>query len=344
MPHRSDGKVVVYAPFSRDAESIIRVLAPHGIESEPVNTLAALVARLGDDVGTVLMSEEALSQPNWRSLVDVINAQPSWSSYPFIVLVSQKRFSNPETIYGVLPTEITNVIVLERPMGSATLISAVRWALSGRRRQFVTRDHLQKLEDNARHQALMTRELAHRVKNTIAMLQSIVTQTLRPRPEVDDLRVVIVERFAALSRAHDLLLGTDFAAADFRDLVNRSVGVHGGHIVIDGPGIDLSPQASLSFALVLHELGTNAIKYGSLRTSHGRVDVRWNVVDDVFRFGWKELDGRPVEPPSRSGFGVRLIKSTLEGLGDLRLSYERTGFELAFEASLDRLRHGVPEA
>jgi two-component sensor histidine kinase len=343
MPQRSDGTVVVYAPFSRDSESIVGLLAPHKVSTHPVGSLSALVDRLADDVGAVVMSEEALVQPSWRSLADAINAQPNWSSYPFILLVGQKRFGNPETVYKVLPSELTNLIILERPMGSATLLSAVRWALAGRRRQFMTRDHLLKLEENARQQAVLTRELAHRVKNTIAVLQSIVTQTMRPRADVDDLRETILARFAALARAHDLLLGTDFAAADFGELVRRSLEAHGDRFVASGPSIDLSPQASLSFALVLHELGTNAAKYGSLRLPKGMVDVSWDVNGDTFEFQWQERGSSAVQTPTRSGFGSRLIRSTLEGLGTLKLSYEPGGFQLALSAELDRLRHGVPD-
>jgi two-component sensor histidine kinase len=343
MPRRSDGTVVVYAPFSRDSESIVGLLAPHKVSTHTVGSLAALVDRLGEDVGAVLMSEEALVQPNWRRLADAINEQPSWSSYPFILLVGQKRFGNPETIYNVLPAEMTNVIILERPMGSATLLSAVRWALAGRRRQLLSRDHLQRLEESARQQAVLIRELAHRVKNTIAVLQSIVTQTLKARSDVDDLRETILARFAALARAHDLLLGTDFAAADFGELVRRSLEVYGDRFIASGPPIDLSPQASLSFALVLHELGKNAAKYGSLRSHRGLVDVSWNVSGKTFAFQWQERGVPGVKRPTRSGFGSRLIRSTLEGLGTVNLSYEPPGFHLSLSADLDRLRYGVPD-
>lgn len=343
MPHRHDGTVVIYAPHSRDSESIIRVLSPHGVRTEQVGSLQALVDRLGEDIGAVVMSEEALAQLNWRSLADAINDQPNWSSYPFILLVGQKRFAKPETVHGVLPTELTNLIILERPMGSTTLLSAVRWALAGRRRQFLTRDHLQKLEENARQQAVLTRELAHRVKNTIAVLQSIVTQTMKPRADVDDLRETILARFAALARAHDLLLGTDFAAADFGELVKRSVEAHGDRFVVSGPSIDLSPQASLSFALVLHELSTNAAKYGSLRSPKGRVEISWGVAGGRFSFHWREESDRAIRPPMKSGFGSRLIRSTLEGLGTLETSYDPLGFQLHLSADLERLRHGIPD-
>jgi two-component sensor histidine kinase len=344
MPSRPDGVVLVYAPHPQDTESIVHVLRPKGVQTEEVCSLDRLARRLGEDVGCAVMSEEALAQADWGSLVEAINAQPNWSSYPFILLVGQKRFSNPEAVHRALPSELTNLIILERPMGSTTLVSAVRWALAGRRRQFLTRDHLQKLEDHARQQAVLTRELAHRVKNTIAVLQSIVTQTMKSRSDVDGLRQIILARFAALGRAHDLLLGTDFAAADFGELVKRSTEIHPDKVSTSGPPIDLSPQASLSFALVLHELGTNAAKYGSLRAPGGSVDISWDVKGGKFHFRWSEIGNQTIVPPVKSGFGSRLIRSTLEGLGTIKTSYQPPGFRLVLSADLGRLQHGVAEA
>lgn len=348
MLHQHDGKVVVLAPYARDAQSVVDVLAGQGIVAEAVTSLADLVARLDETLGAVLMTEEALAQSDWSQLIDAAMAQPSWSAYPFILLIGQKRaFAQTEAVYSVLPAEITNVMVLERPMGSATLLSAVRWALAGRRRQYVTRDHLDQLERNSEQQRLMTRELAHRVKNTIAVLQSIVTQTMRPFPEMDEVKSLIVERFSALSRAHDLLLGTDFKAADFRDLVDRQLSVHQGHFRVQGPSIRLSPQASLSFALVLHELATNSIKYGSLKIPGGTVDISWSIgggAPSTFAFRWRERGGPETSEPTQAGFGTRLIKSTLAGLGTVDFLYPREGFELAFAGELRELTHSVVPA
>lgn len=345
MLHQHDGKIVVLAPFARDAQSLVSVLDGQGILTDVVTSLAELVSRLDENLGAVLMTEEALSQPDWSALIEAALAQPSWSAYPFILLIGHKRvFAQSEAVYSILPSEITNVMVLERPMGSATLISAVRWALAGRRRQFVTRDHLDELERNSEQQRLMTRELAHRVKNTIAVLQSIVTQTMRPFPEMEAVKDVIAERFSALSRAHDLLLGTDFKAADFRDLVDRQLSVHQGHFRTEGPSLRLSPQASLSFALVLHELATNSIKYGSLKSPAGRVEISWSHdANDtpMFSFRWRERGGPETTEPQRTGFGTRLIRSTLSSLGTVDFLYPSSGFELAFSGELRGLTHSV---
>jgi len=344
MPHAHDGKVIIFAPFARDANSVEAVLGQQGIAAEKVATLQALSERLGDDVGAVVMSEEALAQKDWTSLVEVANRQPSWSAYPFILMIGQRRsFHETQLIYAMLPVEITNVMVLERPMGSATLISAVRWALAGRRRQFVTRNHLQELEQHSHQQRLMTRELAHRVKNTIAILQSIVMQTLKPHPETHDLQDVIVQRFAALAGAHDILINTEFSAADFRELASKTLSVHSDAFVLDGPDVRLSPQASLSFALVLHELATNSLKYGAL-TSGGKVLVRWAVVQGghrMFDLSWTEIGGPPAKRPESVGFGSRLIQATLRGMGEVELLYETSGFALEFSGRLDNLTHSV---
>lgn len=347
MPHAHDGKVIVFAPYARDAQSIETVLIQQGMAVEQVGSLQTLADRLGDDVGVVLMSEEALAQRDWTPLVSAANRQPSWSAYPFILLIGQKRsFHETQLIYSVLPSEITNVMVLERPMGSATLTSAVRWALAGRQRQFVTRNHLNELEQRSNQQRLMTRELAHRVKNTIAVLQSIVTQTMRSHPEVSNLHQKIVQRFGALSRAHDILIETEFAAADFRELATTTLAVHSGKFDLEGPDVRLSPQAALSFALVLHELATNSLKYGALRAG-GAVHLRWTISNEAmpaFNLKWDETGGPGAKTPIKIGFGTRLIKSTLGGFGKVDLHYSPTGFELRFVADLVTLTNAaVPD-
>jgi two-component sensor histidine kinase len=285
-------------------------------------------------------------RPQWSSLVAAIEAQPTWSSYPFVLLIGQRRgLGQMESVYSVLPPQISNVVILERPMSAATLLSTVRWALAGRQRQFTTRDHLDELERNAQQQRLMTRELAHRVKNTIAVLQSIVTQTMRPHPQMSEVRDQIIERFSALARAHDLLLSTDFTAADFGELLQRTLSVHGNRFITEGPALQLSPQASLSFALVLHELATNATKYGALRTAGGAVDIKWNIDQPpekpVFHFSWQESGGPPVSKPEAQGFGSRLIRSTLAGLGTVDMEYAPSGFVLRFSGQLSALTHSV---
>jgi len=345
---RAEEKVVVYAPFARDGASIVQLLVSHGHNALTVTSLTGLVDHLDDNLGAVLMTEEALVQSDWSALIAAAQEQPSWSAYPFILLIGQRRsVGQTEAVYGLFPHDVANVMVLERPMSTTALLSALRWAISGRHRQFVTRDHLRELERNTRHQNLMTRELAHRVKNTIAMLQSIVTQTMRPHPEMEGVRNRILDRFSALSRTHDLLLSTNFASADFPDLVQRTLSAHGRRFQASGPSLEVSPQAALSFALVLHELATNAIKYGAFSSSAstGTVELNW-IVDEsgeqeVFVFSWVERGGPRVAPPNQMGFGSRLIKTTLGALGQVEISYLEEGVEVRFSGLLSTLTYAV---
>lgn len=350
MPHQHDGTVIVLAPFADDAAVLVNVLVQEGINARSVANIEALASILGDEVGAVLVTEEALIRQPLDLIVDASRRQPSWSAYPFLLLLGQRRSGRPNgTIYSSLPPEIVNVVMMERPIGIAALTSAIRGALAARRRQFTTRNHLRELEHNANQQRLMTRELAHRVKNTIAVLQSIVTQTMRPYPDQAFLRATIVERFAALGRAHDLLLGKNFAAADFEALVRQALAVHAGNFDISGPSLELSPQASLSFALVLHELATNSSKYGAMTRQSGSVRVRWDVDDtdpgtSQFSFGWTEQGGPLVGEPTRKGFGTRLITNTLAGWGEATMDFASEGFRLNFYGPLSELTHSVVPA
>jgi two-component sensor histidine kinase len=325
---------------------VCSILAARKFETNVVGSLNELAAELGTDTGAVVLTEDAMVGRDWSRLVKALQEQPSWSSYPFIFIIGRRNAElSPHAAHGLLPPELTNVMMLEKPMGSATLLSAVDWALGGRRRQFQTRDHLRELEQSAARQRLMTRELAHRVKNTIAVLQSIVSQTMRPFPEMGGVKDRLVERFAALARAHDLLLTTDFHSAMFHQLVTASVSVHDGdgtHVTIDGPDFEISPQAALSFALVFHELATNAVKYGALSNDTGRVAVHWGFTrDDQLELMWREHGGPAVVEPEAKGFGSRLIRTTLAGLGQVSVAYPADGLEVTFVGPKEGLTYSV---
>lgn len=341
--------VHILAPSGRDAENIRATLAAHGLTGRPIASLAALAETLGDETGAILMTEDAAARGDWGGLVTAIEAQPAWSAYPFIFIVSRRQsMSEQMQLRRLVPVEIVNMITLERPMSSQSLVSAVRWALNGRRRQYQVRDHLLELEAAAQRQRLMTRELAHRVKNTIAVLQSIASQTLRRAGGLEDVERLLVERFAALARAHDLLLSTDFRRSDFRLLLDATLSVHmveEGRLRLQGPDVDFSPQAALTFALVVHELATNAMKYGALSRSSGAIDIVWAVEgnggEPLFDFRWAEINDRPPPRAGSAGFGTRLIRASLGAIGEVSSTYAEKGLVLTFSAPLRALTHGV---
>lgn len=196
-------------------------------------------------------------------------------------------------------------------------------------------------------QELLNRELAHRVKNTLAMVQAIVGQTLRMSATPQQALQSVDGRLVALSEAHTVLTRTRWGNASIVDIVESAVMPHRAQahrIQINGPRIDLGSKAALALTLALHELGTNAAKYGALSNDSGTVVIDWSVTggaaDAGFHLTWKESGGPPVTEPERKGFGSRMIAerfgSDFGGRAELR--FEPDGVVWTLEAPLSSMR------
>ncbi len=146
---RSDHPVLILTPFGRDAESAARLLADHLRPSIICHDLVDLAARIDEHAGTVLIAEEALQRVDLAPLVAALDAQPSWSDIPFVYLAAQRQGLPARHEAPRLPERITNTMVLDRPLSSGSLMSALEWALGSRRRQYLIRDQVQKLEEQA---------------------------------------------------------------------------------------------------------------------------------------------------------------------------------------------------
>ncbi|MBE7204220.1 MAG: PAS domain S-box protein [Parafilimonas terrae] len=199
------------------------------------------------------------------------------------------------------------------------------------------------------HQRLLTAELQHRVKNTLAMVQAIASQTLRGAADLDEAREAFAARLISLGRAHDILTQASWTEAPIADIVAGALMAHrdagGTRIRTGGPNVLLAAKPALSLALALHELATNAAKYGALSTEGGFVDLRWHVTDEDtlprFCLMWSEHGGPPIlTPPTRRGFGSRLIERSFaaEGRGEVAMTYAPTGFVCRLAAPLASLQ------
>jgi PAS domain S-box-containing protein len=202
----------------------------------------------------------------------------------------------------------------------------------------VTRDETERKRSDER-QSLLMAELNHRVKNTLATVQSIATQTLRgstdPRQFVENFKA----RIQALSRAHSLLTRSSWKSADVTDLVHDQLTMDGDidRITVRGPAALLTPQSTVALSLVLHELGTNARKYGALAAPTGRLDVHWRIEPPGPRLHieWAETGGPPVVEPQKRGFGTTLIERSLGGVGgSAELRFNATGLQCAIDVQL----------
>ena len=184
-------------------------------------------------------------------------------------------------------------------------------------------------------QYLLTQELNHRVKNTLAIVQSIAGQTLRNAPDLSSAGEALDRRIESMGRAHDLLTARTWTGANLADIVVRALNSFSPQATISGPALDVSPKHTLALSLALHELATNATKYGALSSPTGRVHVKWAVTEGMLQLDWEEDGGPPVAAPVRGGFGSRLIDILVRDLGgDLKLTYEPSGVRCSFTAPL----------
>ena len=180
------------------------------------------------------------------------------------------------------------------------------------------------------HQLLMINELNHRVKNTLAVVQSLAHLTLRKHTAPDALRD-FEARLHAMSAAHDVLTSRNWAGAPIADLVRRALDPHCSgpdRYTASGPDIDLPPQTAVALSMALHELCTNAVKHGSLSTPGGSVEVVWSRDgEDRLSLTWIERGGPAVSPPTRRGFGVQMLERALahEFNGTVTLDFAPAG-------------------
>ena len=213
------------------------------------------------------------------------------------------------------------------------------------------REALVRNEEAQRHQQLLINELNHRVKNTLAIIQSIAMQTLRGRETPPDVREAFMARLLALADAHDILTAENWDSAELGQVLAQSVGVHQSsgrnQVSLSGPAIRLEPKSAVAVAMATHELATNAAKYGALSHDTGSVEVRWDLAGasdaPMFRLTWTERGGPAVEPPARRGFGSRLIERGLAGElnGSAHLDFNPAGVVCTIEAPLSSIEAGA---
>ena len=195
-------------------------------------------------------------------------------------------------------------------------------------------------------QAELTAELNHRVKNTLATVQSIAAQTARSAATLEDFLGEFEGRLMALGKAHDLLSLRRWEGADLGEVLRQELAAFGvdtaGPIQLDGPALTLTPGAATGLAMAFHELATNAARHGSLSAARGRVALTWRLSQTAsgapaYKLEWAEFGGPPAKEPLGKGFGLRLIERTI--------TFDLNGTcDLDFEPSGLRCRFSVPVA
>ncbi len=196
------------------------------------------------------------------------------------------------------------------------------------------------------HRALVLREMNHRIKNILAAVQAVANQTFKDKATPDSLRT-FRSRLTAMAATHDLLVTENWESVDLHHTLTAALAPFGlgreRRFTLEGPPLRIASRAALALSMALHELCTNAAKYGALSVPGGEVALHWQVVRDDgptrFLLTWKELNGPPVPAPRRTGFGTRLIEAALasefEARADLRFPVE--GVQFTLDAAAERI-------
>ena len=201
---------------------------------------------------------------------------------------------------------------------------------------------------------LLNGELGHRLKNTLALVQAIASQTLKDGVEIADAREKLIQRLVALGRGADILTANSWEAADLKAVAQSVLAPHfedPARLEIGGPDVRLSSRLGLSLSLALHELATNAAKYGALSNEAGKILLQWKIIagdgpdGERLRLTWEEVGGPPVAEPTRKGFGTALIGRALSAnfKGDAAMRYEPAGIVFVLDApmaTLNEVEHG----
>ena len=176
-------------------------------------------------------------------------------------------------------------------------------------------DLMASLRAEADHKQLLVNELNHRVKNTLAIIQSLAAQALRGERDIAEARADFESRLMALAAANVLMTEAEWRSVPLRELADRTIQPFAqgtsGRFALSGPDVLLPPKSAVAFALAVHELCTNAAKYGALSREGGAVAIDWTLEGERLRLTWRESGGPPVVAPARRGFGSRLLERGL---------------------------------
>jgi signal transduction histidine kinase/DNA-binding response OmpR family regulator len=202
-------------------------------------------------------------------------------------------------------------------------------------------------------QKLLMNELNHRVKNMLTTVDAIARQTLRKAKDSAAFADSFSGRLQSMSRMHSLLTSTNWEGADLREVIRDQIppgALDDNRATASGPSVQLEPQMAMHTALMLHELGTNSVKYGALSRPDGKVSIEWAVSGETLRLDWREQGGPPIKVPLGRGFGTALIEQTVKGEGgDALRTIERNGIHWKLilplvNSDAPRIRSGVSKA
>jgi two-component sensor histidine kinase len=333
-PVMKDGKVLFGLAFNPSRDIFFRILEnlqlPDGWVISIFDRKYHHVARspsLGQD--RLTSGAESLQQ-EMRNNVEGIAQTTSLEGVKLLTAYTRSAESGWTVALGVPAKELSASVnrALLLTITLSAMFYAVAATVAWRMARAVTNAEAQR--------ELLINELNHRVKNTLAGVQAVVSQTLRRTTDVQVVRSALQNRLMAMSRAHDVLSERNWTSVDLRELVKVILlayedmsAMH--RVRIDGPLLVLTPRQALPLAMVVNELATNALKYGALSTPAGSLVVGWRRVDDGnLLFSWEESGGPPTTEPAAAGFGTFFMERAVvhELHGDITREYDAGGLKV----------------
>ncbi|QND54528.1 sensor histidine kinase (plasmid) [Phyllobacterium sp. 628] len=303
--------VLVLAPYRKDAAFIELLLVEHGMNVRVCAKTDDLGEMLSQSPGVILATHESLTNETIDAVANHLSGQPNWSDLPIFLLLDRRA---PQArIRAELEKRWPQArqMFFQRPVVSLELVSGIQSALLARLRQREVRDSFEREKE-------LRFELNHRVKNILASVTSIFRMTRRGADTIDALTTDFEGRLGALANVHSAVFEQGGDTVALRGIVDLTLKPYSADTTkrfrIEGPELTLTREAGTTLALCLHELVTNAIKYGALSTVTGRISVIWEVSTSkqpILKLEWIEMGGPPVKEPSRTGYGTRYIRSAL---------------------------------
>jgi two-component sensor histidine kinase len=307
-----------------------------------------LQAQPAESYGALLLTEEVLTEGTLGPLAALLDAQPAWSNLPVVILTG-RSMRGPSPIRESLAEALGSwrgIIFLDRPLRVATFVSVMQSAVLARRRQYELRDQLVARQQAEAHARMLTEEMKHRIKNSLSLVGAIASQTFRQSRPVQDSMDAFLDRLRSMALAQDVLTKSNGDGVSLHQLISRALEPYRQHdapdrITISGPEVWIGGRKSTPLIMAMHELATNALKYGALSVDAGQVTVSWRVEDvsnpQRLHLEWRERGGPAVTPPEERGFGSRLIEHGLamELDGTTDITFRPEGVVCEITASIE---------
>jgi two-component sensor histidine kinase len=333
-------RTVILAPLRKDSGYLAELLSKHSIESEVCEGAESLETALRNPPGLLIATHEALNEQILECVASHLGEQPDWSELPIVVLLDKATRAAKVDALLAARWRRSRLVFYHRPVATLELLSGVQSLLLARLRQRDVRDHLER-------EVELRRELNHRVKNILASVLSILHLTRRNTTSVDQMAEDFEGRLTALADVHSAVIRAGGESVELADIVGSTFAPYrndssGDRVSASGPPLTITRDAGTTLALSLHELVTNALKYGALSVPDGKVSLRWSVstgADPMFKLVWTESKGPRLSAPTRVGYGTRYLKAAAAGLlgRPPMIEYRTCGLHFMAEGPLSRI-------